>query len=99
MAAGPGSPAQPVSLLGFRAQAPAAPPAPLAAPPGTVNINTASVQELDEALWNVGPKTAAKIVEWRAKHGPFRRAEDLMQVPGIGPVTLRKNLHKIRVAP
>lgn len=100
IAAGPGSSAQPLSLLGFRAQAPAVPDqAPLAAPPGTVNINTASIQELDKTLWNVGPKTAAKIVEWRAKHGPFRRAEDLMQVPGVGPVTLQKNLHKIRVAP
>lgn len=51
---------------------------------GTVNINTASVAEL-ETLPGVGPSTAEKIVSDREANGPFSAPEDLMRVPGIGP--------------
>jgi competence protein ComEA len=51
---------------------------------GKVNLNTASVAQLD-ALPGVGPSTAQKIVADRTENGPFRTAEDLMRVPGIGP--------------
>lgn len=51
---------------------------------GTVNINTASVTEL-ETLPGVGPSTAEKIVSDREANGPFSAPEDLMRVPGIGP--------------
>jgi competence protein ComEA len=56
------------------------------APPGAsgkVNLNTATAAQLD-ALPGVGPSTAAKIVADREKNGPFRTADDLMRVPGIG---------------
>lgn len=75
------------------AAVPVLPDSPIDLP---VNINTASDLEL-QSLWNVGPKTAAKIIAWRAEHGRFVTAEDLMRVPGIGPETLRKNRHRIRV--
>jgi competence protein ComEA len=48
-----------------------------------VNLNTATAAQLD-ALPGVGPSTAAKIVADREKNGPFRSADDLMRVPGIG---------------
>ena len=48
-----------------------------------VNINTATALEL-EALPSVGPSTAKAIVSFRAKNGPFGKAEDLLKVPGIG---------------
>jgi competence ComEA-like helix-hairpin-helix protein len=44
-----------------------------------VNINTASVADLD-GLPGVGAKTAALIVEYRQKNGPFKKIEDLREV-------------------
>ncbi len=52
-------------------------------PAGKVNINTASVEQL-EALPGVGPKLAARIVEYRQKSGTFKNAEELINVRGIG---------------
>lgn len=45
-----------------------------------VNINTASVEEL-ENLPNVGAKLAQKIVEHRERYGNFRQPEHLILVP------------------
>ena len=52
-----------------------------------VNINTAGVSELD-SLPGIGPVLAQRIVDWRTENGPFKTAEDLLQVEGIGPATL-----------
>lgn len=49
-----------------------------------VNLNTATAEELD-GLPGIGPATAQKIVDDRARNGPFASPEDLMRVPGIGP--------------
>jgi competence protein ComEA len=48
-----------------------------------VNINTASAKDL-EVLPGIGQKTAARIVEFRQKNGPFKKVEELMNVGGIG---------------
>ncbi|OUO91521.1 competence protein ComEA [Gordonibacter sp. An230] len=56
---------------------------PGAASGGKVNINRASVAELDE-LPGVGPSTAEKIVADREANGPFSTIEDLKRVSGIG---------------
>ena len=48
-----------------------------------VNINQASTTELAR-LPRVGAKLADRIVAHRAQHGPFKRAEDLMEVKGVG---------------
>src|SRR5689334_24463734 len=56
---------------------------PLSAP--LVNINSASVQELD-GLPGIGQKMAQRIVDYRQKNGPFKRLEDLMGVQGIGEI-------------
>lgn len=58
-------------------------PEPAETPPGKVNINTASAEELD-ALPGIGAQRAADIIADRAANGPFRIPEDLTRVPGIG---------------
>jgi len=55
-----------------------------------ININTASAEELTQ-LQGIGPKYAAKIVEYRDQNEPFASPEDLMKVPGIGQKTFDKN--------
>ncbi len=52
-------------------------------PSGAININTAGEEELLR-LPGVGASTAEKIVAYRRAHGPFRRAEQIMDVPTIG---------------
>ena len=54
-----------------------------------VNINTASVVELG-ALPGIGAKTAALIVEYRQKNGPFKKIEELMNVRGVGEKSFLK---------
>ena len=56
-----------------------------------VNINTASVAEFEE-LPGVGAKTAARIIEYRQKNGPFKKVEELMNIRGIG----EKNFLKLK---
>ena len=54
-----------------------------------VNINTAGSEEL-QLLNGVGPATAQKIIDYRTKHGAFKRIEDLMNVSGIGAKSFEK---------
>lgn len=54
---------------------------------GPVNLNTATVDDL-ESLPGVGPATAAAIVDDRTRNGPFASVDDLERVPGIGPAKL-----------
>jgi competence protein ComEA len=52
-------------------------------PGALVNINTASLEELD-ALDGVGPSTAQKIIDYRTASGGFKTIEEIKEVPGIG---------------
>jgi len=63
---------------------------------GQININTASVEELD-LLPGIGPAKAAAIVAWREENGPFRFPEELIRVSGIGEATLAGLLDQITV--
>jgi len=61
----------------------------------TVNINTADAATLDRVLVNIGPSKAEAIVAYRKTNGPFRSADQLAQVPGIGLKTVEKNKERI----
>jgi competence ComEA-like helix-hairpin-helix protein len=50
---------------------------------GKVNINQASAAQI-AFLPRIGEKVAVRVVDYRKSHGPFARAEDLMEVKGIG---------------
>ena len=80
------TPAQPSTPTRTSSRAGAKPPVT-----GTININTASATEL-EALPGIGAKTAARIVEYRQKNGPFKKIEELMNVRGVG----EKNFLKLK---
>ena len=58
---------------------------------GPVDINSADAATLDRALKGVGPKTAAAIVDYRTKQGPFKSVDELAKVNGIGPALVEKN--------
>ncbi|CAH1542912.1 Transporter [Vibrio owensii] len=61
----------------------------------TVNVNTASAEEIATLLNGIGTKKAQDIVEYRNEHGPFKTAADLSKVKGIGEATVRKNQDRI----
>ena len=66
---------------------------------GPVNVNTADAEAISEALQGVGLSKAKAIVEYRQKHGPFKAAEDLSLVKGIGERTVELNRDDILVGP
>jgi len=63
---------------------------------GKININEASKTELMK-LAGVGPGGAQKIIDYRDAHGPFKKAQDLEKVDGIGKGVIEKNAGRIVV--
>ena len=57
--------------------------------PGRMNVNLASVAELDQ-LPGVGPVTAQRIVAYREQHGPFSRVEQLRDAKLVSAATFEK---------
>jgi competence protein ComEA len=74
-------------VSGGQAQAPAA----NSGSASLVNINTATADQLN-GLPGIGPKLAARIIDYRQKNGGFKKVEDLMQIQGIG----EKNFLKLK---
>lgn len=61
-----------------------------------VNLNTATLEELD-ALPGVGPSTAKNIIAYRENHGGFAAPEEIMNVKRIGEKTFGKLKEFIKV--
>ena len=60
-----------------------------------VNINSADAKTISEALSGIGMKKAEAIVKYRTEKGAFNKAEDLVNVAGIGEKTVEKNKQDI----
>ena len=79
-----------ISLPALANQQASAPPVAAAAPSKpAINLNTATLEQL-ETLPGIGRKTAERILEYRTKSGSFKRIEDLMNVKGIGEKSFLK---------
>ncbi len=68
------------------AAATALPPQSGASP---LDLNTASISELD-ALPGIGPSKAAAILQYRERQGRFSAVDELERVPGFGPAAVSR---------
>ena len=64
---------------------------------GPVNVNTADASTIANELKGIGLKRAQTIVDYRAKHGPFKSADELALIKGIGPKVIQKNRADIKL--
>lgn len=63
---------------------------------GSVDLNSATAQDLD-ALPGIGPVLAQRIVDWRTEHGRFASVDQLREVSGIGESKYQQLKSKVRV--
>ena len=62
-----------------------------------VDINSADAEALIKILKGVGPDKATAIITYRQEHGPFKNADELAQVKGIGKKLVEMNRDVIMV--
>jgi len=74
----------------------APPGASAPAPGGLVDLNNATLEQLD-ALPGVGPVLAQRIIDFRTEHGRFTAVDELQEVAGIGPAKFASLERKVRV--
>ncbi len=72
--------------------------ASLASYAATINVNTATAEQLT-ALNGIGDTKAKAIVEYRQSHGAFKSVDQLVDVKGIGLKTVEKNRDQMTVGP
>lgn len=63
---------------------------------GAVNINKASSAQL-QTINGIGPAKAGEIIKYRKSHGAFRNVNELVNVKGIGPKTMKKMKSQVSV--
>lgn len=66
---------------------------------GPVDVNTADAKTLARELDGVGMSKAQAIVDYRKANGPFKTAEDLTKVKGLGKKTVELNRQNLRFEP
>ena len=62
-----------------------------------VNVNSASAEEIAEALKGIGLSKAEAIVNYRDQHGLFKHVDELVNVKGIGIRTVDINREYIQL--
>ena len=62
-----------------------------------VNVNSATAEQIAEALKGIGERKAAAIVAYRQANGPFKSVQDLTAVRGIGDKTVESNKADIKL--
>ena len=72
---------------------------PMLALAGPVDVNSADAETISAELKGVGMTKALAIVAYRKQHGPFKSADDLELVKGIGPRTVEINRQDILLRP
>lgn len=55
---------------------------------GAVNINKANSAQL-QTLSGIGPAKASEIIKYRKSHGGFKSVDELVNVKGIGPKSVK----------
>ncbi len=63
---------------------------------GPVNVNTADAKTLARELEGVGKAKADAIIAYREKNGPFKSADDLVKVKGLGKKLVDQNRQNMR---
>ena len=66
--------------------------------PALIDINIATLEQL-QTLKGIGAVIAQRIIDYRTEHGPFTSVDELLNVKGIGEVTLSKFRDKVTVSP
>ncbi|MBE9548576.1 MAG: helix-hairpin-helix domain-containing protein [Proteobacteria bacterium] len=62
-----------------------------------VNINSATAEMIAENLNGIGLSKARAIVDYRNQNGPFKHADELVNVKGVGLKTVEKNIQDIQL--
>ncbi len=63
---------------------------------GPVDVNTADAKTLARELQGIGMAKAEAIVSYREKNGPFKSADDLAKVKGLGKKLVDQNKSNLR---
>ena len=62
-----------------------------------IDVNTATAEELAEALHGIGMAKARAIIEYREENGQFEHIDELVSVRGIGLRTVDRNRDRIEL--
>jgi len=69
---------------------------PISVIAGPVNVNTADAKTIARELTGIGLSRAQAIVDYREKNGPFKTADDLARVKGVGMKVVEQNRANIK---